>query len=115
MLRFTWLYATAWIRGLLYPWPPSVPTRGYYRMAWVSLVSWSECFSLYQTDYHWEPWALRRVRGYGCDGWSGLFRIPTTEEEKQYEAIADAQAEAYYKDMANKQATEASELQARED
>lgn len=99
-MRFWWLYLTAWLRGLRYRWPAPVPTPdGYTGVSW-SLVGWRDCLGMYRTEGRWEPWALRRVRGYGCAGWNGYFRVPMTEEEKEYERIAQAewtrQADEYY-------------------
>jgi hypothetical protein len=91
MIRFTWLYATAWLRGLFYRWPKPVPLKGWHTGCSCSIVSWSGCLGMYRTDGQWEPWALRRVRGYGCAGWSGFFRIPMTKEKIEYEKASTAE------------------------
>lgn len=104
-MRFWWMYATAWIRGLFYRWPKQAPIPPRYSGCSCALKSLSEVRAMW--EHRWEPWCFQRIPAWKqCGPVSRLFRIPLTLEEIEYQEMVGREwtrmADEYYAEEARR-------------
>lgn len=85
-MRYWFLHAAAWIRGLFYRWPHQGPIPEGYGGVSCALRDVAECRAMYEQG--WIPHRFQRIpKRYGCGRVSRLFLVPLTADGLAYEAF----------------------------